>query len=46
MRAALLTWIDGNGYRIVGPYREIYIRPDPGNQSEAATEIQYPVEKE
>src|SRR5918995_2587032 len=24
--AALLEWIDANGYRIAGPYREIYIR--------------------
>jgi len=23
--ATLLRWIDANGYRIVGPYREVYI---------------------
>ena len=26
--AAILEWIDANGYRIVGPYREIYIKHD------------------
>ena len=42
---ALLKWIEANDYQIVGPYREIYINHDPGNMNEAATEIQYPVEK-
>lgn len=42
---ALLKWIEANGYRIVGPYREIYINYDPSNMAESATEIQYPVEK-
>ena len=43
--AALLEWIDANGYRIVGPYREIYIRQDKANLSDSTTEIQFPVEK-
>jgi len=42
--AALLTWIDANGYRIVGPYREVYINHEQGDTTDAATEIQYPVD--
>ncbi|HKY55163.1 MAG TPA: GyrI-like domain-containing protein [Anaerolineales bacterium] len=38
--AALLEWINANGYKIVGPYREIYMKPD-----RTITEIQFPVEK-
>lgn len=43
--AALLEWIDANGYQIVGPYREIYIKHDHSNLSETITEIQFPIEK-
>jgi DNA-binding transcriptional MerR regulator len=43
--AALLEWIDANGYQIVGPYREIYIEHEKSNLSDTTTEIQYPVEK-
>ena len=43
--AALLTWIEVNGYRIVGPYREVYMNHDRSSTSESATEIQYPVDK-
>ena len=43
--AALLEWIDANGYRIVGPYREIYIKHDKANTSDSTTEIQFPVER-
>ncbi len=42
--AALLSWIDANGYRIVGPYREVYINWDRSNMTDAATEIQYPID--
>jgi DNA-binding transcriptional MerR regulator len=42
---ALMKWVEDNGYRIVGPYREIYIKHDHNNLSDSATEIQYPVEK-
>ena len=42
---ALLQWIEANDLKIIGPYREIYINHDPHNMAEAATEIQYPVEK-
>lgn len=45
LHGALLTWIEANGYRIVGPYREVYIKHDPNNMSDSATEVQYPVEK-
>ena len=43
--AALLEWIDANGYKIVGPYREIYIKHDKRQLSDSTTEIQFPVEK-
>jgi effector-binding domain-containing protein len=43
--AALLEWIDANGYQIVGPYREIYIKHNKGELFESTTEIQFPVEK-
>ena len=42
--ATLLSWIDANGYRIVDPYREVYINYDRSNMTDAATEIQYPVD--
>jgi DNA-binding transcriptional MerR regulator len=45
LHTALLSWVEANGYRIAGPYREIYINHDPNNMAESATEIQYPVEK-
>lgn len=45
LHGALLTWIEANGYRIVGPYREIYIKHDSGDTADSATEVQYPVEK-
>jgi DNA-binding transcriptional MerR regulator len=41
----LLKWIEANGYRVAGNYREIYLRHDPANLKDSATEIQYPVEK-
>jgi|WetSurSiteA1Bulk_404760.scaffolds.fasta_scaffold73802_1 DNA-binding transcriptional MerR regulator len=45
---ALGQWIDENSYRIVGPAREVYLRPsENGSQtdSETVTEIQFPVQK-
>ena len=53
---AIMKWIDVNGYRIVGPGREVYVRPSaPVENNEAlassqtdpetVTEIQFPVEK-
>lgn len=41
---ALHKWIEANDYRIIGPYREIYIHGG-NNSTDATTEIQYPVEK-
>jgi len=43
---ALLSWIGNNGYRVVGPAREVYLhqgttRTDPDN----VTEVQIPVER-
>ena len=43
--AALLEWIDANGYQIAGPYREIYIKHEKDDLSDSTTEIQFPVEK-
>jgi DNA-binding transcriptional MerR regulator len=42
--AAILTWIEANGYRVAGPYREVYIGWDHDDTADAATEIQYPVD--
>jgi DNA-binding transcriptional MerR regulator len=44
--AALLGWIEENGYRVAGPNREIYLRSgnEQGNP-DYVTEIQFPVEK-
>lgn len=38
--ATLLEWINANGYKIVGPYREIYMKAD-----RTITEIQFPIER-
>ena len=40
-----LNWLKANGYRIAGPNREVYILHDPNDMANAATEIQYLVEK-
>jgi DNA-binding transcriptional MerR regulator len=42
---ALLKWIEANGYRVAGPFREIYIKHDRRNLKDTTTEIQMPVEK-
>jgi effector-binding domain-containing protein len=42
--AALGQWIADNGYRIIGPAREIYLVP-AGNPGGPITEIQWPVTK-
>jgi effector-binding domain-containing protein len=44
LHSALLRWIDGNGYRITGPSREVYIRNE--DRLNSVTEVQYPVEKD
>jgi DNA-binding transcriptional MerR regulator len=46
--AAIGKWIEANGYRIVGPCREVYLEPAKnGSQTDpdTVTEIQFPVEK-
>jgi effector-binding domain-containing protein len=43
--AAILEWIDANGYQIVGLYREIYIKHERSDLSESTTEVQFAVEK-
>ncbi|HKZ68695.1 MAG TPA: MerR family transcriptional regulator [Anaerolineales bacterium] len=42
---ALLKWIEANGYRVVGPFREIYHKHDHKNLNDTITEVQMPVEK-
>ena len=45
---AVLKWIEANGYRIVGPDREVYLYNKPPirrDDPSYVTEIQYPVEK-
>lgn len=43
---ALSRWIDANGYRIIGPAREISLAFDPqGDPAQWVTEIQFPVSK-
>ncbi len=44
---ALMGWIEANGYRIIGPNREIYLRgPEAGvSPADFVTEIQFPVAK-
>ncbi|MBN1438657.1 MAG: MerR family transcriptional regulator [Anaerolineales bacterium] len=46
--AAIMGWINNNGYRVAGPFREIYLRgpgPQPTDPMSYVTEIQVPVEK-
>jgi DNA-binding transcriptional MerR regulator len=45
LHTVLLKWIEANGYRVAGAYREFYLEHDPKHMDESATEIQYPVEK-
>lgn len=45
---ALMQWIAGNGYRITGPNREVYLRTADDHgvpPEEFVTEVQFPVEK-
>ncbi len=53
---ALLKWVDANGYRVVGPAREVYLQSAKEiagggdvkvsqTDPETITEVQYPVEK-
>jgi DNA-binding transcriptional MerR regulator len=47
--AAILRWIEANGYRIAGPDREVYLYNKPPIRRDDPTyitELQYPVEKE
>ena len=43
----LMTWIEVNGYRIVGPNRDVYLRgPESGGAPTTyVTEVQAPVKK-
>ena len=39
----VVKWIEENGYRAAGGYREIYLKHDPAHLSDSVTEIQFPV---
>jgi effector-binding domain-containing protein len=41
--AALLSWVEANGYEMAGTYREVYVRTSHARPEENVTEIQYPV---
>jgi DNA-binding transcriptional MerR regulator len=41
--AAIRRWIRGNGFRIAGPNREIYLDPDGQHAKAALTEVQFPI---
>ena len=43
LHTAILAWIEDNGYRVSGPYREVYIEHDPSGES--TTEVQFEVQK-
>ncbi|MGH3146414.1 MAG: GyrI-like domain-containing protein, partial [Rubrobacter sp.] len=44
--AALLGWIEENGYRVAGPNREVYLRGGAERDNpDYVTEVQFPVEK-
>jgi effector-binding domain-containing protein len=44
--AALVSWIEANGYKIIGSNREVYIVGGNEQENESfVTEIQFPVEK-
>jgi DNA-binding transcriptional MerR regulator len=46
IHGALHTWIAENGYQLVSPSREWYLRPpSSANDPQGVMEIQYPVEK-
>jgi len=43
---AVLTWVETNGYRVIGPYREVYLHYERnGDEGKYVTEIQFPVAK-
>jgi DNA-binding transcriptional MerR regulator len=43
---AIMAWIEANGYRVVGPQRELNLEYERGgDQSKYVTEIQFPVVK-
>jgi DNA-binding transcriptional MerR regulator/DNA gyrase inhibitor GyrI len=46
LHPALLRWIEANGYRIIGPSREVYVRHDAKKPGSSVTEVQYPIERE
>ena len=42
---ALQAWMDNNGYKFNGGYREIYLKNDAKDMSNSETEIQYYITK-
>jgi DNA-binding transcriptional MerR regulator len=49
-KQAVFSWVENNGYRRIGPIREVYLHHDPEHEANEdsprhVTEIQFPVEK-
>ena len=45
-RNALMAWIEANGYRVVGPNRDMYLEGrEPGPATDTVTEVQFPVQR-
>jgi len=49
-KQAVFSWIENNGYRRIGPIREVYLHHDPEHEANEdsprhVTEIQFPVER-
>jgi len=44
---ALHRWVEDNGYRVVGPVRQVHLqRVRPGSPGHNVTDVQFPVEKQ
>jgi DNA-binding transcriptional MerR regulator len=44
--AAVLEWIENNGYKVTGPFREVYHEFDRTHLHDVTVEIQFPVARE
>ena len=42
---ALMTWVELNSYRVVGPNRDVHLPGAASSQPSPVTEVQFPVEK-
>lgn len=42
---AVLAWVQANGYRVVGPMRDVYLSCGEGDSPDYITEVQFPVSR-